>query len=236
MLLLFDKKVNIHHQNTLDIEYLEKTYHGNYQAAHSAERVIEYVCKHGDYITNLETLINGKLLSVKELLIKDVKELGISEALIKHTEKLPNKALANVSLVGAKRHFESVQQLKARAKADEVSTPFSLKDFILSPRLQKWVEKPDKTPVLVGASGVGKTAFCRAFIQEKKLKTLLVNHKEDFGRLDASYNAILIDDAGISGLSEMELLSLIDNKAGKTLRVLYKSPPPWGGDCLKKKN
>ena len=57
---------------------------------------------------------------------------------------------------------------------------------------------------------------------------MLVNHKQDF-RLDASYDAILIDDAGICGISDTELLALIDNKAGKTIRVLYNS-------VLKKKN
>jgi hypothetical protein len=30
---LFDKKVNITHPNTLDIQFLEHTYHGNHQAA-----------------------------------------------------------------------------------------------------------------------------------------------------------------------------------------------------------
>lgn len=58
---------------------------------------------------------------------------------------------------------------------------------------------------------------------------MLVNHKQDFRRLDASYHAILIDDAGICGISDTELLALIDNKAGKTIRVLYNS-------VLKKKN
>jgi septin family protein len=104
-----------------------------------------------------------------------------------------------------------------------------LKDFFLTKKLKQWVDKPDKTLVLVGDSGVGKTAFCNAFIKEKQLKALLVNHKQDFRRLDASYDAILIDDAGICGISDTELLALIDNKAGKTIRVLYNS-------VLKKKN
>jgi hypothetical protein len=45
-------------------------------------------------------------------------------------------------------------------------------------------------------------AFCNAFMKEKQLKALLVNHKQDFRRLDASYDAILIDDAGICGISD----------------------------------
>jgi len=93
----------------------------------------------------------------------------------------------------------------------------------MSDELKGWVYRPVKTLVLVGDSGVGKTAFCNAFIKEKQLKALLVNHKQDFRRLDASYDAILIDDAGICGISDTELLAFIDNKAGKTIRVLYNS-------------
>jgi len=229
VLLLFNKQIDIKNQNALDIQFLEQTYHGNYQAARSTERVVEYVCKHGDYITSLENLVEGKLLSMKELLIKDVKDLGLSPALIKHTENLPEKALANVSLVSAKNHFQALQQLKDLEKADHVDTPFQLKDFLLTQDLKQWVDKPDKTLVLVGDSGVGKTAFCKAFVKEKRLKTLRVNHKQDFRRLDASYDAILIDDAGICGLSDTELLALVDNQEGKTIRVLYNS-------VLKKEN
>lgn len=229
VLLLFNKPIDIRNQTALDIQFLEHTYHGNYQAARSTERVVEYVCKHGDYITSLQNLVDGKLLSIKELLIKDVKRLGVAEALIKHTENLPEKALANLSLVAAKQHFQTLQQLKDLEKADHVETPFQLKDFLLTQDLKQWVDKPHKTLVLVGDSGVGKTAFCKAFIKEKQLKALRVNHKQDFRRLDASYDAILIDDAGICEFSDTELLALIDNQEGKTIRVLYNS-------VLKKEN
>jgi hypothetical protein len=108
VLLLFNQKVNVTHPNTLDIQFLEHTYHGNYQAARSTERVVEYVCKHGNYITSLQNLVDGKLLSIKELLIKDVKRLGVAKALIKHTVNLPEKALANLSLVAGKQHFQTL--------------------------------------------------------------------------------------------------------------------------------
>ncbi len=74
---------------------------------------------------------------------------------------------------------------------------------------------------IVGKSGIGKTQFCKAFAKEKKLKTLLVNHKEDLRRLDSSYDAIIIDDANLQQFEETQLLSLIDNQTQKTLRVLY---------------
>jgi len=76
---------------------------------------------------------------------------------------------------------------------------------------------------VVGDSGLGKTQFCKAFVKEKGLKTLIVNHKEDFRRLNSTYDAIIIDDANIHEFEETQLLSLIDNETDKTLRVLYNS-------------
>ena len=49
----------------------------------------------------------------------------------------------------------------------------------------------------------------------------MVNHKEDLRRVDDSYDSIIINDANIDKLEDTQLLSLIDNQAGKTLRVLY---------------
>jgi hypothetical protein len=69
--------------------------------------------------------------------------------------------------------------------------------------------------------GVGKTAFCKAFVKEKGLKTLRVNHKQDFRRLDASYDAVLIDDAGICEFSVHDLtcMLMMTTKRSSTLEA-----------------
>ena len=104
---------------------------------------------------------------------------------------------------------------------DEIDTPFGLDSFRVHPDLQQWTEKPVKTLVLVGGSGIGKTQFCKAYVKHKQLKALFVSHKEDFKRLNSSYNAIVIDDANLHELEETQLLSVFDNQANKTIRVLY---------------
>lgn len=65
------------------------------------------------------------------------------------------------------------------------------------------------------------TLFLKAVAKEKISKTLFVNHKQNFTRLYQSYETIFIDDANIDQLEDTQLLSLIDNQVGKTLRVLY---------------
>jgi hypothetical protein len=136
---------------------------------------------------------------------------------------MPEKALASLSLLHTHNYFQKLQELKDTAQADHVETPFKLENFHFSKKLEQWVQKPKKPLVLVGDSGIGKTQFVKAFVKEKNLKTLLVNHKEDFKRLNASYDAVFIDDAGLSDLKPVELLALLDNQSSKTLRVLYKT-------------
>ena len=77
--------------------------------------------------------------------------------------------------------------------------------------------------VLVGDSGEGKTQFCKAYVKYHNLKTLIIHHKEDFRRLNPTYDAIIIDDANIHDFEETQLLSVIDNQTDKTIRVLYES-------------
>lgn len=222
-LLLFNKKVNITCPQTLDIQYQDHKYHGNYQAARSLERVVDYICKHGDYITSLPNIVDGQFVSMKEMLVRDVQQLGTLQALIKHAEGQTNKALANLSLLHTHSYFQKLEQLKASVQADTIETPFKLENFYLSQQLTHWINNPNKTLVLVGPSGVGKTAFCKAFIKDKNLKTLIVNHKEDFTRLNSEHDAVLMDDASFTDLKPTDLLALLDNKASKTLRVLYKT-------------
>ncbi len=223
VLLIAYKKFDIKNSKTLDIKHEENTYHGNYQPVRSIERVVQYVCKDGEYITDLENIRDGKYLTLKEMLIDDAKNMGYIQALVKHCETLPNKALASVSLSASKKYFQELNQIKQSLTADCVDTPFKLKDFNLNKTMKAWVENPNKTLVLVGESGVGKTGFCKAFVKHRHLKTLLVNHREDLKRLDASYDAIIVDDANLHELENTQILSLIDNQVNKTLRVLYTS-------------
>ena len=219
--LIHYEKFAIYNPNTLDIEYQQKTFHGNYTPVRSLTHAIAYVCKNNDYITNIENLHEGKLLTAKEFIIKEVQEKGVEKALIDHYQRSPEKAIAGVSVSALKKQFHDIEKLKLTLKLDEIKTPFGLDHFKVQTQLKQWMQNPNKTLVLVGDSGLGKTQFCKAFVKQKKFKTLVINHKEDFKRLNSTYDAIIIDDANLHEFEETQLLSLIDNQVDKTIRVLY---------------
>jgi len=157
----------------------------------------------------------------KQFIYKQVQLKGVDKALLEYSQTHKEKALAGVSVIALKRHFNDIKKLETACKMDSVDTPFTLTDFKTDSTLKEWIQKPTQTLILVGNTGVGKTQFCKAFAKEKCSKTLVLNHVQDFRRLDNSYDSILVDDANIHEMEQTQLLSLIDKQVGKTLRVLY---------------
>ena len=77
--------------------------------------------------------------------------------------------------------------------------------------------------LLVAESGIDKTSYAKVFCEHHGWKTLIVNHKEDFQRINSSYDAVIIDDANLAQFEDTQILALLDNSAPKTLRVMYQS-------------
>ena len=223
VVIIQNQKIDIRDPDTLDIEYQQQRFHGNYKPVTSLRHLIDYVCKDGDYITNIDTLMNRKLLTEKQFLIKEVNEKGKDQALLDYYERSPEKAITGISISSLKKQFEQLEKIKLALHQDEIETPFTLENFAIDEKLQKWIDNPDKTLVLVGPSCVGKTEFCKAIVKSKNLKTLCVNDKQDFERLDQSYEAIIIDTANIHEFKERQLLSVLDNQVNTTVKVLSKT-------------
>ena len=221
VILTHFEKFQITNPKQLDIQYEQQTFHGTYSSVKQLRQAVSYVCKDNDYITNFENLIQGRLLTAKEFIIKHLNEKGVEQALIDYYNTTPDKAIAGLSVSALKRHFSDIQRLKDALQMDKIDTPFSLDSFKVHPEVQQWMHNPKHTLFLVGSSGIGKTQFCKAFVKQNQLKTLLVSHRERFRRLDRCYDAIIIDDANIHEFEETQLLTLIDNQVDKTLRVLY---------------
>jgi hypothetical protein len=221
VLLIHRKKFNIRQTYLLDLDVNGKVTHGNYKPVNNLDYAVHYTCKDKQYITNLENIQDGELLTAKEFIYQQVQLKGVDKALLEYSQTHKNNALAGLSVSAIKKHFNDIKKIETATQIDSVDTPFTLDDFKLTPALKKWIQNPKPTLILVGNSGVGKTQFLKTFAKEKCSKTLLVNHKEDFRRLDNTYDSILVDDANIDQLEETQFLSLIDNQVSKTLRVLY---------------
>jgi len=221
VLLIRSKKFDIRAQSSLDLKINEQVAHGNYKPVNNLEGAVHYVCKEKYYITNLENLQDGELLTAKEFIYQQVQLKGVDKALLDYSQTHKEKALAGLSVSALKKHFNDIKKIELASKIDNIQTPFTLDDFIIHPRLRDWIQDPTKTLIVIGPSGIGKTQFLKAIAKEKFYKTLIVGHKEDLRRLDDTYDSILIDDADIDQFDDTQLLSLIDNQVGKTLRVLY---------------
>ena len=221
VLLIRSKKFDIRAPSSLDLKINGRVAHGKYQPINNIEGVVQYVCKEKQYITNLENLQDGKLLSAKEFIYQQVQLKGVDKALLDYSQTHKEKALAGLSVSALKKHFNDIKKLELSTKIDQIETPFTLNDFNIDYILKEWIQNPNKTLILVGQSGIGKTQFLKAIAKEMFYKTLIVSHKEDLRRLDDTYDSILIDDANIDQFEDTQLLSLIDNQVGKTLRVLY---------------
>lgn len=221
VLLVAKKKFDIRKANVLDFKFKDKLEHGNYARVRNLERAVEYACKDQAYETDMENVFEGKLASLKDILIKQVLLKGRAQALLEFFNDFPKASLGSVTLTSANRHFIELAGLEAARNADLTATPFKLSDFAIPPVLQAWMERPTRTLLLAGESGCGKTSFAMAFCKERKLKTLVVNEVQDLRRLEPHHEAIIFDDANIESLTETQLLSLISTEANKTLRVLY---------------
>ena len=110
VVLIQHEKVDIRNPKALDIQYQERNFHGNYAPIKNLRHAITYVCKHQDYITNLDNLRDGQLLSAKQFIISQVKEKGIEQALLEHYERDPEKAIAGISISALKKQFYAIHQ------------------------------------------------------------------------------------------------------------------------------
>ena len=92
-------KFNIRDQKVLYIIFDGKSYQRHYLRAQSITNLIEYICKDGNYITNIAQIFQGKFLTEKEQLVQKAKKEGIPQALVDYAKNNPNKAFPGNSIV-----------------------------------------------------------------------------------------------------------------------------------------
>jgi hypothetical protein len=222
LLITSDRKFNIKNASILDIKFKHDNFHGNYQPVKNLSKVVEYICKESDYVTSFTNIIDGKLLTLKQAIMRLADAEGISQTLLNLCNDHTDKAFNSLGLINAQKFLEKKSLLEEELKADKTVTPFECNDFILPHKLKTWVDNPVKTLVLTGPSGIGKTQFVFALCKQKSLKPLFVNHKQGLARLKPRHDTIVFDDFDLSSFSEAELLNFISTDVGKNQRVLYK--------------
>ncbi len=220
--LISDKKFNICNANMLDVELNGTQFHGNYGTTRHVNSSIEYACKDGDYITDLDYVKDGKVISLELLLTQKFKLIGRDPTLQEYFLENTKKAFGKTDLVSVDKLFNLLGQIKSR-QPKPIKANYKIEDFNVSDRLSDWITAKEKRSLfLVGPSGVGKTEFVRALAERLDWKMLTVNHLEGLNRLSPDYNAVFFDDFTFSKIDEEQLLALVDTEYQKDIRILFK--------------
>jgi hypothetical protein len=75
---------------------------------------------------------------------------------------------------------------------------------------------------LIGKPDSGKTEYVKAWLNENKLKTLVISTKDGLRFLEESHDAILCDDFDFSNKDRNELIFLLDGSE-RTIDIKYGS-------------
>ena len=183
------RKFDIKSSHLLDLIYKDKTYHGQYQTIKFYDSCVEYVCKHGDYKTNLLDLVNGKIASLPKQFLERAKRDGTDEAMRWYIEVDPVKAAGGCSGNKLLELNAKIVELENKLKMKQKIPPYpSLDQYNLLEELSKWIEAGcQPTLILYGEGGTEKTSFDRSLAFVEKLKMLIVTHRDDLKRYDDSY-------------------------------------------------
>ena len=233
VVLLSRKRKDICLKTTFNIEFEGAEYHSNCQRVTNLNLCVKYVCKGKKVTTNIEDLEDGVILSVTNKIVKMSDEAGVSKAMLHYMTRYPDRAFSGRSAITLERSLKRREELKRAdltSTKNALSTPFSLKDFDLPPRLLKWIEKGcQPTLMLVGPAGCGKTQFVKALASEMDWNMLMVSHKEALKLLTDDHTAIFYDDMSFKDIDEYTLLDLLESNDGKHIRILNKIIPKKKG-------
>lgn len=221
LLVASKKKFSIKRADLLDVQLHGKVYHGNYGKVRHFVESAEYVAKGGDYISNLESIQNGKMISPEGAIIQRFKKVGRRLTLLEHLKNDPKKAIGKTDLLSLNKTFNLIEQLQA-AEPEIPTSPYKIENFIVEEGLRRWLDSDQSTTlILVGPAASGKTQFSRAYAQAKELKSLTLSNLQGLSRLTPEHQCLLFDDCSFANLQIEQLLGILEIEYPKDIRILY---------------
>ena len=196
--------------------------HGNYQTCRSFKKVIPYVSKNKNILTNMNLDDNGREINIWKELYEKAKKQEMALTIADIAEASPR-----VALLDFKKIKNSLEELRRYNKKTEVKV-YDIESFHKIEELKNYEEKMgEKTLYLSGDTGSGKTEFIKAFY-DKKLggigNVLRITNKEGLSKLaEKEYKGLILDDVDLREFTGEELLNLTDVKNNANQRVLYKN-------------
>jgi len=225
------KITSITNQNYFDIEFEGKTYHPNIQSARSAGNVIKYILKFVRskfdenllFSKGLEFRIdaNAEFMPLAVSCMALAEAGRIADALELYRIERPEFYLKNYSSLEKNLRGLFLRKNGAVAK-------FDFNKYVLPSGLLeklKLANETEKSVVLIGSPGTGKSKFIESYVINMLGKTpLLIN---DFNSIrnfkEGVHDAIIIDDINLKGLDRETIIKLLESESEATFRVTHGS-------------
>jgi len=220
------KKFDIKNANLINIDYREEVYPGYYQrnlGQSNFSDCVLYACKEGDYKTNLENVINGKMLNIHDefriRFERDGEDLAKIWILDNYQSKLMSGCGYNldrmVKVCREKRDLNLKMQME---KKEPAFTSFD--QFNISEKIRQWMTNNyQPTGIFVGDGGTGKTCFVHMIAHINGWKMITMCDREDFKKYNDSFDAIFFDDFVFKNFNQQELLALLETDQARTINV-----------------
>lgn len=193
----------------LDLTEDGKSYHGNYQAVRSSNRVKRYVTKDGNYVTNLELSSSATGENPWSKALELAKTEGTAEA-ISYLES-ESKTARDMCINGDRILKNLGGRMPKRLKIT-----YELPSFGWN---ITWASDPATTTLLLyGATNLGKTALAKAILPE----ALLVRHLDKLREYsNGKYKGIILDDMAFLHLHDEAQIALLDRDEDTQVHVRY---------------
>ncbi len=224
------KKFDIRKPDLLNIDYQEKVYTGHYQrnlGQSNFSDCVLYACKEGDYKTNLENVINGKIVTIHDefriRFERDGEDLAKKWMFDNYQSKIMSGCGYNIDrmikICREKRDLNLKMQME---KKEPAFTSFD--QFNISETIRQWMANNyQPTGIFVGDGGTGKTCFVHMIAHLNDWKMITMGNREDFKKYNDSFDAIFFDDFVFKNFNKDELLALLETGQKRAIDVKYGS-------------
>jgi hypothetical protein len=234
-IVCFNKKKNIRTSTFFDLTFLNEKVHGSYETIRSFPEVLRYLEK--EDMIPLKDLSSVKIVNTKEndTMKKENKKEKDDKFFLELKKLAEEKGLyAALDFYEVERPVEYVKKYKSiesnlrgvcNRKIKLVYAEYNVEDFDYPEKFLEWYNfhSKDKTLILVGASGLGKTSAIKSFLTSKDHKPLYVNNVHALKNLKENHTVIVFDDFDWSKLNVSEKISLFEKESNRDIKILYES-------------
>ena len=227
VVLISERKLETRNPSIFDIKFYDEVHKGHCEGIRNLSKTVSYVCKSGDYMSNLPNIYKGTLMPMEQLLRTIAREEGYIKALEYHDKINPKASMGSKSFLNLERYFRRKAELERASTfsiRQSMSTPFKITDFKEIKGIERWIQNGYQPPlILVGPPGSGKTQFVKALASLAGWYMHIVNHRESIKYLTDQHDSIFFDDMSLESLDEYTILALLETNDDRNIRVLHSS-------------